>query len=458
MTTDSQPRRQSRVALQVLAVLLILGIGVAVSALLIQSKTPPQRTEQEAVGPLVQVHLAGRGDEPVIVTGHGSVEPLVRIDLVPQVAGKVTFMASEVTDGGRFDANTPLIRIEKIDYKLAVEQAEAAVATAEARVAETRSMRQSARTNLQIEQAEADVAKREWRKTHGESPIPPLVSREPQVQRARSAVESAEWQLASARAEVAAAKSRLREAQLQLQRTQISVPFAGRVISESVDVGQYVTVGQPLASVYASDRMKVVVPMEDRHLPWFELAGETTGSPGARVELSAAFGGREHQWHGRAVRTAGRIDPQSRLVDVVVEVDRTESVDGTRRLIPGMFVDVAIEGRTLRDVVSVPRHALRGPDSLWVATDLRVAGEDANAPAPFAVGRLVTREVEVVRADRDRAYIVQGLEGGEAVVTSLLDVVTEGMRVRVDADVARAMGAAVQQRSAELQLTGAAAE
>jgi len=45
-------------------------------------------------------------------------------------------------------------------------------------------------------------------------------------------------------------------------------------------------------------------------------------------------------------------------------------------------------------------------------------------------GVLRVREVEVLRADRLQSLVASGLEGGDLVVVSSLDAVTDGMKVR----------------------------
>jgi hypothetical protein len=84
-------------------------------------------------------------------------------------------------------------------------------------------------------------------------------------------------------------------------------------------------------------------------------------------------------------------------------------------LLPGSFVDVSISGRTLRDVVALPRDAIRDRDTVWVYSD----------------GRLRIREVQVLRADREQSLIGSGLTHGELVILSPLDAVTDGMKVRI---------------------------
>jgi hypothetical protein len=128
------------------------------------------------------------------------------------------------------------------------------------------------------------------------------------------------------------------------------------------------------------------------------------------------------------VRTEGEIDPKSRVVTVVAAVDdpyaRREGVPRPP-LSVGMFVDAAIEGRVAKEVFVVPRAAFLDEDTVLVID------EDA---------RLRFRDVEVLKSQRDAIVVKQGLEAGERVLVSALDVVTEGMRVRVEGEEREGVG------------------
>ncbi len=378
-------------ALKLALPLVLLAVGVVAAVLLASARSAPPRVERESPGPLVEVIRVDRVDVPVAVDGHGEVVPKVAVDVVPQVAGKVIQVHPALVAGGFFSADDPLLVIEPRDYELAVDRAEAAVARA--------------RVQLERELAEADVARQEWDALHpGEEPDNPLVVREPQVRQAR--------------AELEAARADLDQAELSLERTRVSVPFDGVVASESVDVGQYVAPGTPVARVYATGAVEVRVPLESRELAWFEVPVRA-GDAGPRAEVRASFAGSEHVWSGRVTRMEAQVDASSRMVHVIVEVPRPYRSDGGRPpLLPGAFVDVSIEGSTMKDVVPVPRHAVRTGGSVWVVED----------------GQLRIRPVDVARADRDRAYVASGLHAGDLVVTSALDAVTDGMKVRPAGD------------------------
>ena len=365
---------------------IVLIVGVAAAALIASARKAPPRVDRPALGPLVEVIPSEVTDVPVVVSGHGEVVPRVAVDLIPQATGQVVRIHRSLVAGGFFKAGEVLVEIDPRDYDLAVERAQAAVARA--------------KVTLEREQAEAEVAREEWDGLHpGEEPTG-LVIREPQIRQAE--------------AEYAASVADLNVAKLNLERTRMTLPFDGVVVSESVDVGQFVGNGSRLATVYGTDVVEVRVPLDSRELAWFDVpTGQ--GTTGPRAEVSVNFGGRDVTWDGRLTRMEAQVDQTSRMVHVVVEIaDPYETTADRPPLLPGTFVDVNIFGRTLADVIALPRYAIREGNRVWV----------------YEKGTLRVRDVEVLRADRQRSLVAAGLDGGDLVVVSSLDAVTDGMKVR----------------------------
>ncbi len=364
---------------------VILAGGLALAALLASARKPPAPARHVNPGPLVTGIAVHPEEVPVTVEGDGTVRARATVQIMPQVAGRVVRLGPGMVAGGTFRAGEPLVEIERTDYELAVRRAEAAVARA--------------RVALELAEADAAVARAEWERTHPDrEPPSPLVVKAPQVEQARADLE--------------AARADLEAARLALERTRISLPFDGRVVVRSVGVGQYVAPGQVLGTAYRLAPMEVPVPLMDRELAWFEL-------PGAEAEVTAEFAGATRRWRGRAVRTEGQVDAGTRMIRVVVEVPRPVSHgDHPVRLLPGTFVHVAIRGHTLRGAFRVPRHAVHEGATVWVVRD----------------GSLRIVPVEVARTQDDSVLITRGLADGDVVVTSQLEVVTDGMRVRVAMD------------------------
>lgn len=376
-------------ALKIVFPFLILVVAATVAALLASARSTPERQERPHLGPLVEVTTAVRGSVPVEVCGHGEVAARVTVEVAPEVPGRIVEVHPQLVAGGRISAEEPLLVVDPRDYELAVDRARASLARAE--------------VTLERERAEAQVASEEWEALHpGEPPSSPLVVREPQVRQAE--------------AELEAARADLDVALLNLERTRVTLPFDVIVVTESVGVGQHVSTGRALATVYGTDTVEVRVPMPDSELEWFDVP--RTGGPGPTATVTTSFAGAERSWSATVVRLEAQVDPSSRMVHVVAEVPDPFDPRGEQPpLLPGTFVEVCINGAELDDVVSVPRHAVRQDDLVWVV-------EDAT---------LHLRSVTVARTDRQAAYLRSGLEGGEQVVVSSLDAVTDGMAVRTAA-------------------------
>ncbi len=88
----------------------------------------------------------------------------------------------------------------------------------------------------------------------------------------------------------------------------------------------------------------------------------------------------------------------------------------------GLFVTADISGLRVEDVFILPRSALRDNE--------RVVTVDAE-------NRLRLRKVNVLRTQYDSIIIDAGLNSGDRVVISDLDIVVEGMKIRVVPDAAK---------------------
>ncbi|MCK5271215.1 MAG: efflux RND transporter periplasmic adaptor subunit [Sedimentisphaerales bacterium] len=390
-----QSKKVIKTVIQIILVLIVLVGGVIAARAMIAMREPPQRKEQKVVPPLVKVETVRKQDVQMFVRGNGTVRAKTLVQIVPQVPGRVVAIHSQLLDGGFVNKGEVLVTIDPRDYELAVQRAEAGVARAQVK--------------LDMEKEEAEVAHREWEQLHADKqPASSLVFRKPQIRQAQA-------ELASARAELDTTK-------LNLERTRISLPFAGRVITKNADVGQYVVMGQSVATVYGTEAIEISVPLEDRELAWFDVpmnantvSQSTQGNTQSEAEVVADFAGAKHRWQGRVVRTEGQINPKTRMVHIVVEVKEPfKQIADNAVLQPGMFVEVVITGRTLKDVFVIPRSAVHNSDELWVAQD----------------GILRIRKVEIARRDKRFVYVTAGLEEKSDIVVSNLDIVTDQMKIR----------------------------
>lgn len=388
--------RSMRRVLQVVLPVVVLALCWIATKALMEGRVKPVPVAPERVVPLVRTVEVRPTSVGLQVGAQGVVQPRTQTVLASEVAARVVEVAPALASGGFFDRGELLLALDGTDYAAAVAEAQARIARAE--------------TQLAQGLADAEVAAADWRTVGADGDPSPLVLREPQV--------------AEARAELAAARAHLAKAERDVERTRVVAPYPGRVRERHVDVGQYVTVGTRLATVYAVDYAEVRLPVADDDLARLDLpldaSGRRDGARGPRVELRARFAGRDCTWIGHVVRVEGAVDERTRSIALVARVEdpygRAEE-GGQPPLLAGLFVDATIEGRTLERAFVVPREALRAGSRAFLLDAER---------------RLAIRTVEVAQASRDEVVVSAGLEEGDALVVSPLELPIEGMQLRAE--------------------------
>ena len=390
----------------------IVGVSVAVAALLISLAPEPTRREPPPQIPFAQTDLISSGSGPIPVYGAGTVRPSAEIDIAPQVSGRVVWVDPEFRSGGRVEAGQPIFRIEEADYLYRVQEAEANLAARRVALLEEQERAEIARTQYDLYSAgRGDSASM--------AGTNPLALREPQLNAALAALKRDE--------------SRLADANLALSRTHVVAPFEGFVREKSVDVGQVVSAGQRVGRLFASDAVEVVVPLSDSDaalIPGlWDLEARDDQPRAARVV--AEYGGGIYSWDGYVDRAEAFLDSQTRTVDVIVHVPdpysagvadgSTVGVSDAPPLLVGQFVEVQIDGLETDGYFRVPRASLRPGNEVWMVRDDVVS--------------IVA--VQVLQRADDEAFVTGPLEHGLAVITGGIQFATEGMRVQTATDPVR---------------------
>ena len=375
------PETRKTLARAVVAVGLI-GASIAVTALLMSTKPPPERRQVDTLDPLVEVIPVRSETVAFTVNSQGTVRPRIETILSAEVAGAIVSVSPAFVAGGIFERGEELLRIDPTNYEVAVEQAEALVA----------------QRRIEYEGA----------------------------QRLREQGYRAEAEYASAKAALASANAELVRARRNLERTRVSLPYAGIVRSRDADLGQYVNVGSRLGVTFSTETAEVRLPLTDQDLAFLDLPDPVAintpgGAVGPAVTLRADVRGEAQSWQARIVRTEGVVDETTRVTYVVAAVDDPYARDAqsgiASSLRMGTFVAAEIAGRVVDDVIRVPRSALRGNKQLVVVND---------------ENRLEIRSVDLLRADARFAYLRSGIEDGELISLTVIENPINGMRVRTE--------------------------
>ena len=363
--------------------------SAAVFALLISIKPEAQFQKPEIVHQLVQTFMALPQDIEVKIRSQGTIRPEKEIVLTSEVNGKITWISENLSDGANFDEGDTLLKLDKRDYELALILTESSLF--------------QARAALEREEAEADLANKEWQRV-GTGDASSLTLRKPQ--------------LAQARAVLAAAEAAHEQAKRNLERTVVPAPFKGRVRNKMVDLGTNLFPGNPIAEVYATDFLEVRLPIADKDIPFLGIPMDGTLLPEGKrpqVRLFANYGGRDIEVNGYILRSGSEIDPKTRMISLVAAVPVTENIEIANSLKVGMFMNAEISGLNYSSIIIVPRYTVKD-ETIWVVQDKK----------------LRRKSVEVLRYEDDFALIKDGLEAMDKVLTTRLSYYIDGMSVRID--------------------------
>ena len=366
--------------------LIIILVSIIIFVLMIRLRPEAKFEEPKIIPQLVETMVAYPSEVRAKISSQGTIRPEHEIFVTSELSGKVTWVSKNFLDGAGFQIGDTLMKIEKRDYELALISTESSLF--------------QARLALEREEAEANLASIEWKRV-GKGDASSLTLREPQ--------------LAQARAVLAAAEAAYEQSKRNLERTSIIAPFDGRVRKKMVDLGTNLIPGSRLADIYATASFEVRLPIADKDIPFLGIPLDGTSiDPSNRpeVRLSTNYGGDELNTKGFIVRSESEIDPKTRMISAIATIPISNANSGFK---VGMFVNAEINGLSFPGVTVVPRSAVKD-NMIWVVID----------------EKLRRKSVEVIRFEKDFAFISDGLNKNDRILITRLSSYVDGMPVRLN--------------------------
>jgi len=416
---------------------LLIGVGVLV--LLVKRGAPPQQIEAAE-----SLHSVRYIEAPLVTLvpralGYGRVRPVRVWEAVAEVNGRVVELNPQVRKGALLPQGELVLRIDPTEYQLALTRVQADLLSTQAQLAEMAIKQTNYQASLSIEEEalglrEAELQRKRQLVEKGtvsasefEQEQRNLLSQRQQVQAQKNAINLLPAERKLLEAQLARQEAQLESARLDLSRTEIHLPFRARIAEVNGEQTQYVRQGSSLVKADAIDKAEV-----EAQIPIARMRALLRG--GADIDISATDpelmasrlgigarvwlrdSGLDVRWDGRFARMSDSLDPDTRTVGVIVEVDQPYAnvQPGVRPpLVKGLFVEVDLRGPPRPARLVIPRHALH-------TGQVYLIGED---------GRLEIRAVTLETLQPEYAAIADGVEAGERVVVSDLVPAIAGMRL-----------------------------
>lgn len=400
-------RMNRKKTILITTLILLLAAGITVIIFL----TEPEAKREGATkvtAMLVEVLEAERGTFKPGINATGTVQPSQEVMLSPRVSGEIIERSPAFTPGGYVKKGEVLLRIDPSDYKnvLALRKSEM----------------QQAIADLNIEKGRQEVAKSDFQLVQDSLSAKnrALVLREPQLN--------------SMQARVDAARASVDQAELELRRTTIRAPFDAHIVSRMVNIGSQIAPGDNLGRLVGIDEYWIVATVPVSKLPWISFPG-IDNPEGSEVKIRNHTAREDgHFRTGYVYRLIGALEDQTRLARILITVPDPLSSPGVPQKLPpliiGSFVEVNIIGNEVENVVRLNRDYTRKNNTVWI-----MEGDTLNI-----------KDINIRFQDARYAYISEGLEDGEKIVTTNLTTVADGVSLRTEANSADAQDIASEEK------------
>ena len=372
---------------------LILAQAFGLAAWMYVSKSDPEEAGLDDAIQKVSVAAVQPFDGQLELNVSGIVEAHREIEIAAQVSGEITFKDERCRAGNYVPANTVLLKIDSTNYDFALARAQAEKQQAEASIEELKLEIEGIKASMRLAENEFKMAKTEYdRKLRAGSALS-----ESERDQSERSVNTADRQLTDLRNNMLLAEKRrlrldssvqlssvrLEEAQQNIDRCQIVTKFAGVIVSDPVENGDYVAAGTQVVVFEDTEKVDVRCNLRFEQLqqivkyqvPDSRFTTDPTMAyqiPPTAVDVVREVNGQQTKWPGTLDRFDGiGVDSQTKMIPCRIVVDKPVSLGaGTpQALVRGMFVRVQIPLNTFESenetLLQVPAIAVRpGRESL----------------------------------------------------------------------------------------------
>ena len=220
-------------------------------------------------------------------------------------------------------------------------------------------------------------------------------------------LEEVELEVRSAELQVESAEVELKSAESEFEKTNLHAPRDGVLGSKDVEVGEFVTSNDKIATLY--DIMKVFVELGIVEKDIEKIALEQD----VAVTVDAYYG---VDFRGIIDSIVPVIEGRSRTLTVRVGIENEDAM-----LLPGMFARALITVAEFEDAIVVPSMSINKTED--EGYNAFIVNEDA--------GTVEMRPVEVAYVTTDFTVIASGIAEGELVVSDTPQELKDGMDVDI---------------------------
>ena len=364
-----------------------LAVSLAIAGLFVFAGCGNKQAQQQKKTGAVAVKSMQviKRDTPNLYEFTGFVEAQQEANITANVSGKIT--SKNFNGGDWVEAGQVLFSIDQRTYRANVLNAQAGVA--------------SARTEL----ARLETDAQRYAKLYEQHAV------------SRQAYDLALAQRDQAQAAVKAQEALLENAQISMGDTDVRAPFAGKISTSDLSVGNYVTAGQTvLATMSNTNPVRIKFSISENEYLALAKAHTDAGVNSLQDLKLVLSDGTVYEGSGAVDQVNREISGNTGALTLKARFSNDSNI-----LLPGMFVRLQANAGTRKNAVLIPQRAVK---EMLYKKFVFVIGND---------NKVDMREVTLGARVGKLWLVEKGLNGDETIVVEGIQKVNKGSEVKATA-------------------------
>lgn len=363
-----------------------LAVSLAIAGLFVFAGCGNKQAQQQKTGAVaVKSMQVIKRDTPNLYEFTGFVEAQQEANITANVSGKIT--SKNFNGGDWVEAGQVLFSIDQRTYRANVLNAQAGVA--------------SARTEL----ARLETDAQRYAKLYEQHAV------------SRQAYDLALAQRDQAQAAVKAQEALLENAQISMGDTDVRAPFAGKISTSDLSVGNYVTAGQTvLATMSNTNPVRIKFSISENEYLALAKAHTDAGVNSLQDLKLILSDGTVYEGSGAVDQVNREISGNTGALTLKARFSNDSNI-----LLPGMFARLQANAGTRKNAVLIPQRAVK---EMLYKKFVFVIGND---------NKVDMREVTLGARVGKLWLVEKGLNGDETIVVEGIQKVNKGSEVKATA-------------------------
>ena len=373
-------------------ILFITGISVIIITLLFWTRPDTYAELRELPPPTVNIDRVNLIDIQPVTQVTGKLQPTRKASLHFQVSGQIN---ERLVEAGQYvKANSVLLRIEDGDFIDVVEESMALLKTEQNAIDRDSKLLELMAKERQLQEQEVQRLKRLGQeslssKSNYDQALQELYRQQAEEARLKHSVDSA-------RSRLMIEQAKLNKAERNLKRTKLLAPFDGTVNIIYVELGDYVSPGEPALEIVQINKL--------------DLNLEVTGSTASELNLGQKIqvDTNNDQREGKIIALAVDPDPQTNTHSLKIRIP-------SENLFAGQLAVAHLPGQYYKGVNVVPISAILYEDGQSFVFEL-------------VDDHVIRKQITLIERYND-LHIIEGVEPGSTIVSRDVSSLADGQTV-----------------------------